>query len=449
MTVVRQSSIATEMHVESTGYDPIFSGIKPIDSQPSGASGDFDGKALSLQAQQSLLQKQRRQTGGRPDVRTDHLGVIVKTGRSKHKFARTLTMVYDKEKEGLLAAEKTYKLLQDTKKVIDMSISGLRRLYRIFYDAMASADISYIGPRTFRLALAKHGTRDVILMQRLFQEFCSPIYPGKIDYRSFLRVLASMNEEPVEDKLILLFEVWDIDQSGTLTHGELAPIVVHGLPVAEMERAMERFNKAWKDISTLLHGSQQNQAAASWIGGGHSSGVSKEDLCDACYKLPSVRDFFTEILTRQPPKADDRLPLNFQSRLKELELQIKEEIKEKEKQEGAGGRPRSRRSGEAAPASPESPTTVTSPKRKPPPPAGAAFSAFSHNSSTVISSAPVLRAHAHAVKGVRHVPRQVKSQDELTADYKTKAKTALTTQRITTRQKLPALSKSRSNTGLR
>ena len=81
-------------------------------------------------------------SGGRPDVRTDHLGVIVKTGRSKHKFARTLTMVYDKEKEGLLAAEKTYKLLQDTKKVIDMSISGLRRLYRIFYDAMASADIS-------------------------------------------------------------------------------------------------------------------------------------------------------------------------------------------------------------------------------------------------------------------------------------------------------------------
>ena len=197
---------------------------------------------------------------------------------------------------------------------------------------------------------------------------------------------------------------------------------------------------SWYLPNTFLAGAERPEKVKEEGTSGGMPGLSPEFMGN----LIAARD--SGAMTQK--KIDAMLPLNFQSRLKELELQIKEEIKEKEKQEGAGGRPRSRRSGEA-PASPESPTTVTSPKRKPPPPAGAAFSAFSHNSSTVISSAPVLRAHAHAVKGVRHVPRQVKSQDELTADYKTKAKTARATQRITTRQKLPALSKSRSNTGLR
>ena len=65
MTVVRQSSIATEMHVESTGYDPIFSGIKPIDSQPSGASGDSDGKRLSLKRNNRSSRSSGRLAAGR------------------------------------------------------------------------------------------------------------------------------------------------------------------------------------------------------------------------------------------------------------------------------------------------------------------------------------------------------------------------------------------------
>ena len=46
-----------------------------------------------------------------------------------------------------------------------------------------------------------------------------------------------------------------------------------------------------------------------------------------------MREFFNKILTRQPPKADDRVRRNFHARLRELEAEVIKEAKANERQE--------------------------------------------------------------------------------------------------------------------
>ena len=222
-----------------------------------------------------------------------------------------------------LQEEKKWQLLKDTKKLMDTSTAGLGRLFRIFYDASPSNDQSFIGPRFFKLALLKHGVTDRVLISRLFNEFQDEAESERIDYRVFLRVLASVNDEPVEDRLSMLFEVWDIDRSLTLSYSELGQIMVHGISTEQMEAVTERFNRVWVDIRSSLAEESDDQ----WIGPSRSSGVTKEDLTNACKQYASVRDFFNKMLTKRSAKADDRHRVSFAARLRELEAEVLKEQK--------------------------------------------------------------------------------------------------------------------------
>ena len=224
-----------------------------------------------------------------------------------------------------LAAYKQWQLLQDTRKVIDCSPASLRRLYDIFASSLgANSDQILIGPRTFRLALANHGVRDVILMQRLYGEFCNSSDSEKLDFRAFVGTLCSVSEASIEDKLDLLFDVWDVDESGSLTHHELAPIIIGMIPKHEVQMMTGQLTKVWNAIRT---GKDEPGGASNWIGASRNSGMSKEDLIFACGKSPLVREFFRRVADRPAPAAKEN-KVSFKDRMRELHTDMIKERKE-------------------------------------------------------------------------------------------------------------------------
>ncbi len=260
----------------------------------------------------------------RPTV--DHLGLPLSTSnKQKFKYARTYTIMYDQEKERDLKEEKQWVLLKDTKKVMDMSMGGLARLFALFQQVARGAEQSMIGPRTFSGVLRQNGIRDPVHIDRLFKNFGEE--PDKIDYREFMRTLCSVNEEPVEDRLHLLFDVWDVDNSGSLSYSELGQIMVNGVPTNELDKVTETFNRVWSEIRSQSHESEEN-----WIGPGRAAGISREDLVETARRPGFVRDFFIQLLTRQAPAAREH-ELNFAARLRELEAEILKDARRVEKEE--------------------------------------------------------------------------------------------------------------------
>lgn len=315
MTVIRTPS---SIKITDSGHDPLFADLQP-------ESGDSASDPNVEEAKATAKHK------------LDHLGYPIKPGKNpqRYKYSRTFTIMYDSQKEKDIAAFKQHQVLRDSRRVINCRSASLRRLYEIFNESIgANSDQSLVGPRTFRLALARHGVKDVILMQRLYNEFRSPLGGSKIDFRAFIGVLCSMNDEPVEQKLDLLFDVWDVDEGGTLTHGELAPIIQGMVPEAQLEMMTDLFNKAWTEIRQICYGKSNSEGNKedNWIGRSAASGVSKDDLVNAVLKSPSVRDFFDRILNRPPPKARDDV-ISFTDRMRELHMFMHRERKEFEKLE--------------------------------------------------------------------------------------------------------------------
>ena len=262
------------------------------------------------------------------NVKLDHLGVPIKArSANKFRYARTYTILYGSQKAKSIVAEKQWQLLQDARKVMDCSLAGLRNLFIIFSDAAKAQDESMVGPRTFKLALEKHNVRDGVMTRRLFTEFASKEQPNRIDFRNLLRVLATVNEEKIEDKLDLLFDVWDVDNSRTLSFNELSPNVFADLSTDEMAGAADQLNKTWKEIKDSL---SDADGGDSWMAMSRANGITKEELVGAAESRPSVQLFFTKMLTRLPPKADERRTLSFETRLAELQAEIIEETKKAE-----------------------------------------------------------------------------------------------------------------------
>ena len=321
-----QSSPPRSTRRGSCGTGAPYREISRLSEEATKEGEDEDGER---EREAPVASSPPKKTLANPNNRTDHLGVPIRPfHRQKYRYARTYTVMYDAENERDKQTEiKQYKLLQHARRVIDISTAGLHRLFVIFNSAAPHPDQSLVGPVTFRLALAKHGVRDDILTQRLFAEFCSTVYLEKIDYRAFVRILASVNDASCEDKIALLFDVWDIDLSGKLSHDELCPIVLAGLPTNEMEAIMTQFNKVWAEIRFNL---ESGTESGRWIGLSRNWGVTKETLCEACAQLPRVREFFSRILARRPPKAEERAHHNFQLRIRELEAEVHKEIRMKD-----------------------------------------------------------------------------------------------------------------------
>ena len=70
----------------------------------------------------------------------------------------------------------------------------------------------------------------------------------RIDFRHFMHIVTTMVSQPVEARVSLLFDVWDADMSGTLSHSELVHHFTHGLPVHKIQGAIEAFNQVWTQI---------------------------------------------------------------------------------------------------------------------------------------------------------------------------------------------------------
>jgi Ca2+-binding EF-hand superfamily protein len=191
-----------------------------------------------------------------PKVKLDHLGKPLKEGKQRYRYARTCTIVYDGAGSAESAAkEKTWRLLQDARRALDLSGAGLDALFRILQRQAPARNHSLMEAPAFRQAFHQyfksHGVRDMILVRRLFADFKEPVIEHEepiIDFRQFVRVLAGMSHEHVEHRLEVLFDVWDADESGTLSFPELASHVTHDLPIHRVAGAMEEFTMVWGQI---------------------------------------------------------------------------------------------------------------------------------------------------------------------------------------------------------
>ena len=266
----------------------------------------------------------------------DHLGrAIGPSQRVKSKTGlRTLTLLYDRADKDSAEEEVVWKLLLEARRVLDASIRGLWRLYNILRDAARSPEHSLLGEQTFRLAMLKFGARDPILISRLFDSFCEATPPGlddelarlrtrRIDFRHFLRVLASVNEDPVEKRLELLLEVWDADASGTLTYAEIAAHASASFEAKHRNHAMATFQEAWKQVKqfSLDTKNEKNPTCAT--------------VLEACQQIPLVMHFFTKMLTREPPFADESMRgRSLYDRCRQLDAEVKREVSAKLQAEG-------------------------------------------------------------------------------------------------------------------
>ena len=89
----------------------------------------------------------------------------------------------------------------------------------------------------------------MILVRRLFANWepepaVGDGEPSLIDYRQFVRVLAAMSQEHVEERVKVLFDVWDADEQQPLY--ELASHVLD-LPMHKVEGAMEELPSSGPD----------------------------------------------------------------------------------------------------------------------------------------------------------------------------------------------------------
>ena len=281
--------------------------------------------------------------------RVDHLGVTVRPlSRQKHKYARTYTMLYDKRQEEDREAEKQWQVLRDARRTMDVSLPSLSLLFRLFQQEAAGPEHSLIGPQAFHSGFANLGVADPIFVQRLFDAFCEKEDMGmRIDYRHFLRILISVNPEPITDRISLLFDIWDADevrqhnatnhfdncaqchcsrcaQSGSLSYSELAPHIIHDLPAHKREVALENFNRVWRQIRSF---NRVGNATSEVERFGASSEVTREDLVEACIQLPAVSMYLQKVITREPPKASEfHKASNLQALLRRLDREVKEEV---------------------------------------------------------------------------------------------------------------------------
>lgn len=306
------------MFTETPGTPPSREPLEPEEGAETDATeGGIAAATLSRSA--TSLASLR----GVVSVRTDHLGVPLRSLlRQRYRFARTYTVIYDSGKVEDKDAEKQWRLLQDSRRLMDSSVDGLRRLLGLFKSSAKAPEHSEIGPHHFRMAMRQHGARDPVLLRRLFAEFST--MPDRIDFRHFLFVLASVNEESAEHRLGLMFEVWDADDSGTLSAGEIGPHVTSDQPTHKKEAALEGFNRAWRQIVRFCE-KEDNGEMFAGLGGPNE--VTKDNLIGACAAIPQVRAYFDDMITRKPPKAAERQHGTLQARMRELDAEVVEELK--------------------------------------------------------------------------------------------------------------------------
>jgi Ca2+-binding EF-hand superfamily protein len=199
------------------------------------------------------------------------------------------------------------------------------------FAAVAPAGRPVISPRQFRGVLSRHGIRDPVLVQRLFAEFMEkePPEPTRLDYREFLRACSGMDDAPTEEKLSLLFAIYDVDRSGTLSLGEMTQIFVKGEPSSAQQRIIERTERMWAEIRM-----RRGDAGGDWFSMSKAEGITKEDILACCAESDSIKFFFESVLDRERPKPPASEGGDFKSRLAAMQAE-QERARARERQEAA------------------------------------------------------------------------------------------------------------------
>lgn len=174
---------------------------------------------------------EKEDVGGRRRIgpmnpRLDHLGIPKDAKHSRVKSLRSTTLLYDHSSSQKLHQEALrYSLLMDAKKTADFSLRALWQMFELFDDAL-DGGVTLVGPRTFGAVLRQMRIHDLVLTQRLFESFAELHNGRKADYRDFLRsFITILPNAPVDEKLELLFNVYDSDKSGSLSLLELTSIL--------------------------------------------------------------------------------------------------------------------------------------------------------------------------------------------------------------------------------
>jgi len=249
--------------------------------------------------------------------RTNHLGIpepskIV----TKIKFCRNVTVVYGADQVSQQARAKVYsQIVRDVSKFADLTIAGLTKLLEMFVSQSVPSN-TLRSAAQFREALSLHGVKDRVLIQRMFAYFVDESKTkvtaqiNMIDYRDFCFSLLTATDEPLSAKVTLLFQLYDVDQSGTLALNELTSIFTRNLPPSDTDRISHEIEVTWEEIRSRHEGVDDLLST-------EAAGIKREQLLDAIESLPPVRSFFSSVLTKSTQAAVVHQK-SFESRLAEL-----------------------------------------------------------------------------------------------------------------------------------
>jgi len=293
----------------------------------------------------------------------NHLG-LPENGRfnQRFKYAKTMTMVFDKRDRHDEKATKHWQLVEDASRQCDFSMEMLHQLLSAFRGSLEPGT-TLVGPRTFRMVLSKFGISDAILVRRLFVAFAG--CGTKVDYRDFLRTFTSIAKVDVDEKAALLVPLYDVKGQG-IDLAELTTLIVKsvqgdvgevGATRAEQERremgitqpppidlslvlgegTLVALGEVWNAIKAeqeSLHSKGDNDRPAdeydSWAA--KQQGISVHVLLSACKNRPIVRSFLEGYLTgkrckehsgRVDPHSDKPSAIrNFYHRLTECGMEV-------------------------------------------------------------------------------------------------------------------------------
>lgn len=268
--------------------------------------------------------------GGR-SFRTNHLGQPTQQSQSKSKskirYARSYTILLHRDKGGHMEDEALLSkshLVQQAQKTIDLSLEGLRKLHDSFEEISTSCDErkGAVGPRRFWTVMSSLGMRDPVLVQRIFTAFMREGVredAACLDCRDFILTLAQASPEPIEAKVSLVFRLYDVDHSNTISLHELTQIFVRGQPTTTQQKTVGRIERLWHEI----HASSEQPEGDWWTAGLAPSeqGLRCEDLLTACRRSSKVRELFRSVLSRDQPAAAPLAasPQPFAQRMAELQ----------------------------------------------------------------------------------------------------------------------------------
>ena len=192
--------------------------------------------------------------------------------------------------------------------------------YETFSELSRKDGCALLDARQFWEALRIHGTKDAVLVQRLFTEFLldDGSKENLVDCREFVIAACAVIDAPLDAKLELLFKLFDLDSGAEISQQEFTQMCVRGsLQSTEHERALERAEQVWRDIiehkEARLADKRKDEERKKAVAAAERKEEERNkeelrcrDLLSACRRLPAATVFFTWVLSAEPPPKPDQ-----------------------------------------------------------------------------------------------------------------------------------------------